>query len=162
MDVIPFKVQLISIIGVLIFMYVVLRLIVRGKLREEYSIMWILGTIVLVVFSIWRQGLQDIAILLNVSYAPSLLFLIAIFAIICFLLHLSIVVSRLQAQIKDMAYELAILKQEQTTQSNVGREVPKETGVTTPNSHVTRSTAQSDAIVSDSVLPVTNSDTVHQ
>ena len=117
MDVIPFKVQIISIIIVLIFMYVVVRLIIRGKLREEYSIVWILGTIVLIVFSIWRQGLQDIAGLLNVNYAPSLLFLFAIFAIICFLLHLSIVISKLQAQIKDLAYALALLKQEQTVQS---------------------------------------------
>ena len=114
MDIIPFKVQVISIIGVLLFMYVVVRLIVRGKLREEYSIVWILGTLVLVIFSIWRQGLQDIAALLNVSYAPSLLFLIAIFAIICFLLHLSIVVSKFQSQIKDLTYELAMLKQEQS------------------------------------------------
>ncbi len=119
MDVIPFKVQLISILMVLVFMYVVIRLIIRGKLREEYSIVWILGTIVLVVFSIWRQGLQDIAALLNVSYAPSLLFLIAIFAIICFLLHLSIVISKLQTQVKDLAYALALLKQEQTVPPSV-------------------------------------------
>ena len=116
MNIIPFKVQIISIIGVLLFMYVVVRLIIRGKLREEYSIVWILGTVILIVFSIWRQGLQDIAALLNVSYAPSLLFLIAIFAIICFLLHLSIVVSKFQSQIKDLTYELAMLKQEQDAQ----------------------------------------------
>lgn len=163
MDVIPFKVQLISIIGVLIFMYVVLRLIVRGKLREEYSIMWILGTIVLVVFSIWRQGLQDIATLLNVSYAPSLLFLIAIFAIICFLLHLSIVVSRLQAQIKDMAYELAILKQEQTPQGNAGKGVSNEAGSTTLDGQARRSGAQSDGNLPDEPASfITKSDTVHQ
>ena len=119
MNIIPFKVQIISIIGVLLFMYVVVRLIIRGKLREEYSIVWILGTVILIVFSIWRQGLQDIAALLNVSYAPSLLFLIAIFAIICFLLHLSIVVSKFQSQIKDLTYELAMLKQEQDAQSRL-------------------------------------------
>lgn len=123
MDVIPFKVQLISIIGVLVFMYVVVRLIIRGKLREEYSIVWILGTLVLIVFSIWRQGLQYIAALLNVSYAPSLLFLIAIFAIICFLLHLSIVISKLQTQIKELAYALAVLKQEQEQKQVTSRPV---------------------------------------
>jgi len=116
MDIIPFKVQIISIIGVMLFMYVVVRLVIKGRLREEYSVIWILGTIVLAVFSVWRQGLQNIATLLNVSYAPSLLFLLAIFAIICFLLHLSIVISKLQTQIKDLAYELAIVKQQQISQ----------------------------------------------
>ncbi|WP_080237782.1 DUF2304 domain-containing protein [Spirosoma rigui] len=124
MDIIPFKVQIISILSVLVFMYVVIRLIVRGKLREEYSIVWILGTFVLIIFSIWRQGLQKISALLNVSYAPSLLFLIAIFAIICFLLHISVVISKLQSQIKDLAYELAILKQ----QASQGKPIDPLTG----------------------------------
>ncbi len=114
MDAIPFKVQIVSILGVLAFMYIVARLIVRGKLREEYSIIWILGTVLLAVFSVWRQGLQRIAALLDVYYAPSLLFLVALFAIICFLLHLSIVVSKFQSQIKDLTYELALLKQEKS------------------------------------------------
>lgn len=112
MDIIPFKVQLLSITGVLIFMYLVLRLVIKGKLREEYSVIWILGTFILIIFSAWRQGLQRIATLLDVYYAPSLLFLLAFFAIICFLLHLSIVISKLQNQVKDLAYELALAKQQ--------------------------------------------------
>ena len=134
MDIIPFKVQIISIIMVLLFMYVVIRLVIRGKLREEYSVVWLLGTVVLIVFSVWRQGLQNIADLLNVSYAPSLLFLVAIFAIICFLLHLSIVISKLQAQIKDLAYALAILKQEQLVQSQAVD--PEKGGTESPLSAV--------------------------
>lgn len=118
MDIIPFKVQIISILGVLLFMYLVVKLVVKGKLREEYSIIWILGTIILAIFSIWRQGLQHIATLLNVYYAPSLLFLLAFFAIICFLLHLSIVITKLQNQVKDLAYELAMVKQQLAVQSN--------------------------------------------
>ncbi|WP_128545531.1 DUF2304 domain-containing protein [Larkinella soli] len=110
MDIIPLKIQIMSLLGTVSFMYVIVRLIARGKLREEYSVVWIFCTAVLLVFSVWRQGLQYIAALLGVYYAPSLLFLVAIFAIICFLLHLSIVISRLQSQIKDLAHEIAYLK----------------------------------------------------
>lgn len=111
-NVIPYKIQIISIVGSLLFMFVIFRLIVRGKLREEYSIIWIICTLLLLVFAIWRNGLDVIAKLLGVYYAPALIFLVAIFAIIIFLVHLSVINSKLQKQIKDLAQEFAILKAE--------------------------------------------------
>jgi hypothetical protein len=79
-------------------------------LREEYSIVWIICTLFLLLFAIWRNGLDIIAKLLGVFYAPALIFLGAIFAIIIFLVHLSVVNSRQQKQIKELAQELALLK----------------------------------------------------
>lgn len=105
-------IQIISLLGTALFMITIFRLIVRGKLREEYSIIWILCTVVLIVFSIWRQGLDQISLLLGVYYPPSLIFLGAIFAIIVFLVHLSVVNSKLQGQIKDLSQEVAMLKKE--------------------------------------------------
>ncbi len=109
-NVIPFKIQIISIIGSLLFMFFIFRLITKGKLREEYSIVWIFCTITLLVFAIWRNGLDLIAKFLGVYYAPALIFLGAIFAIIIFLVHLSVVNSKQQNQIKLLAQELALLK----------------------------------------------------
>ena len=37
------------------------RLITKGKLREEYSFIWIICTVVLLLFAIWRNGLDVIA-----------------------------------------------------------------------------------------------------
>lgn len=109
-NVIPYKIQIISIIGSLLFMFFIFRLITKGKLREEYSIVWIICTLTLLVFAIWRNGLDVIAKLLGVYYAPALIFLGAIFAIIIFLVHLSVVNSKQQQQIKLLAQELALLK----------------------------------------------------
>ncbi len=109
-NVIPYKIQLISIIGSILFMLFIFRLIVKGKLREEYSIMWIICTLVLLVFAFWKNGLDLIARYLDVFYAPALIFLGAIFAIIIFLVHLSVVNSKQQKQIKNLAQELAELK----------------------------------------------------
>ncbi|MEO6305760.1 MAG: DUF2304 domain-containing protein [Bacteroidia bacterium] len=111
-NVIPYKIQILSIIGSLLFMFFIFRLIVKGKLREEYSIIWIICTLFLLVFAFWRNGLDIIAKLLGVYYAPALIFLGAIFAIILFLVHLSVVNSKLQKQIKDLAQEHAILRSE--------------------------------------------------
>lgn len=108
----PITIQLISAIGASLFMLVIFRLIAKGKLREEYSIIWILCTVLLIVFALWRKGLEKISLLLGVYYAPSLIFLAAIFAITIFLVHLSLVNSKLQNQIKNLTHEVAFLKHE--------------------------------------------------
>ncbi|MES2565280.1 MAG: DUF2304 domain-containing protein [Bacteroidota bacterium] len=109
-NVIPYRLQITAIVIALIFMFFVFRLITKGKLREEYSFIWIICTVLLLLFSFWRNGLDIIAKLLGVFYAPSLIFLAAIFAIVLFLVHLSVVNSRQHKQIKDLAQELALLK----------------------------------------------------
>jgi hypothetical protein len=112
METIPVIIQIVGLTSASLFMLYIFRLIVRGKLREEYSIVWILCTVILIVFSIWRRGLELISLALGVYYPPSLVFLAAIFAIIVFLVHLSVVISRLQSHIKSLTHEMAYLKQE--------------------------------------------------
>lgn len=107
----PLIIQIISIAVAAVFMFIIFRLIVKGKLREEYSIIWIICTVFFMVFSLWRDGLDLIARLLGVFYPPALLFMGAIFAIILFLVHLSVVSSRQQKQIKELTQELALLKE---------------------------------------------------
>lgn len=105
------RIQILSIVLALAFMFFIFRLIAKGKLREEYSIIWIICTVILLVFSFWRNGLDVVANLLGVYYAPSLIFLGAIFAIVIFLVHLSVVNSRQHRQIKDLTQEMALLKE---------------------------------------------------
>lgn len=112
METIPITIQIVSITGALLFMLTIFRLIVRGKLREEYSIIWIVCTILLIVFSIWRHGLEQISALVGVFYPPSLVFLAALSAILVFLVHLSVVISKLQNQIKDLTHEIAYMRQD--------------------------------------------------
>jgi hypothetical protein len=110
-NVISYRLQIIAIITALVFMFFIFRLIAKGKLREEYSFIWIVCTALLLLFSIWRNGLDVIAGLLGIYYAPSIIFLAAIFAIVIFLVHLSVVNSRQHKQIKDLTQEMALLKE---------------------------------------------------
>ncbi|MGB3948818.1 MAG: DUF2304 domain-containing protein [Bacteroidia bacterium] len=106
------KIQIIAISVSLLFLLYIVRLIIKGKLREEYSIVWIICTMVLIIFSFWRNALEIFADLLGVYDAPNLVFTGAIFAIFIYLLHLSIVVSKLHNQNKQLAQELAMLKEQ--------------------------------------------------
>ena len=111
-NVISYRLQIIAIVIAVTFMFFIFRLITKGKLREEYSLIWIVCTALLLLFSVWRDGLDVIAKLLGIYYAPSLIFIGAIFAIVIFLVHLSIVNSRQHKQIKEITQELALLKEE--------------------------------------------------
>lgn len=105
------KIQIIAITTSLLFLLYIIRLILKGKLREEYSIVWIVCTMVLIGFSFWRNGLEVMAHLLGVYEAPNLVFTGAIFAIFIYLLHLSVVVSKLHNQNKQLAQDMALLKE---------------------------------------------------
>jgi hypothetical protein len=111
-SIIPLRIQIVSIVGSVLFLMVIGRLIFKGKLREEYAIVWIAATAALLLLSIWRNGLELLAVFLGVFYAPSLLFLVALFAITTFLVHLSVVATKLQRQNKILAQDLALLRNE--------------------------------------------------
>jgi len=107
-----YRIQIISIVVSLMFLLYISRLIVKGKLREEYSIFWVISTILLIVFSIWTNGLVIIADSVGVYSPPNLVFTVAIFAIFIYLIHLSVVVSKLHDKNKILAQDMALMKAE--------------------------------------------------
>jgi len=109
MNTFTFRIQIISIIVSLILLLYNIRLIVKGKLREEYAIFWVICTLILVIFSFWRDGLDFLSKLMGVYDPPNLVFMGAIFSIFIYLLHFSIVVSKLQAKNKDLAQKISLL-----------------------------------------------------
>jgi len=104
------RIQIISIVASLLFLIYIGWLIVKGKLREEYAIVWIICTAVLIIFSFWRNGLDVVSALLGIAAPPNMIFTGTIFAVLIYLLHLSVTVSRLQKQNKTLAHEIALLK----------------------------------------------------
>jgi len=109
-NVVPIKIQIISIAMSVSFLIYIGRLIVKGKLREEYAIFWIISTLVLIVFSFWRNGLDIISKMLGVYFAPNLVFTVAIFGIFIYLIQLSLVVSKLHDKNKKLSQDIALLK----------------------------------------------------
>ncbi len=109
-NIIPFKIQIATILVSLAFLSYIGRLIVRGRLREEYAFVWVACTVILLFFSVWRNGLNVISSALGVFYPPSLVFMGAIFAILIYLLHLSVEVSRLRSINKNLAQKIALME----------------------------------------------------
>jgi len=108
------RVQVIAVICSITFLIQIGRLIAKGKLREEYAFIWIVCTLTLVVFSFWKNGLDMISSLFGIYAPPNMVFTGSIFAILIYLLHLSLVVSKLQKENKTLAQEIALIKEKLT------------------------------------------------
>lgn len=109
------RIQIIAIVVSILIILFIVSLIRKRKLREEYSIMWIIGSLVLIVFSIWRDLLDTIASVVGVFYAPAILLLVGIFFGILIFLHLTVVISKQTEQNKTLVQEIALLKHKMET-----------------------------------------------
>ncbi len=109
------RVQLVSVLGSLFLLLLILELVRRGKLAEEYSLLWITTGIVLLTLSIWRGLLHLFASLVGVDYPPSALFLVGLIFILLLILHFSVIVSRLSRKNRVLAQKVALLQQKLET-----------------------------------------------
>lgn len=106
------RVTLFSICASAALLLYILEMVRRRKLREEYSILWLAGSVVILVLSLKQDWLVGLAHAAGIAYPPSFLFLIGILFILLILIHFSIAISKLHQMNKKMAQELALLKNE--------------------------------------------------
>lgn len=99
------------IVSISLFLYI-FYLVRNKKIKEEYSLLWLFSSVVFIVFSFWRHGLERFAKLVGIAYPPAALFLILMLAIFLILIEFSINISKLADKNKVLAQELAILRDE--------------------------------------------------
>jgi hypothetical protein len=106
----PFRVSIFAVIASVLLLLVVVELIRSRRLRERYSLLWLLTGVVILVLSAWRGLLGSLSDAVGIYYPPSLLFVLASLFIIGVLLHYSTVISRLSDQNTILAQRLALLE----------------------------------------------------
>ena len=104
------RIQIIAILGSGVILAVVFGLIRQRKLREEYALLWLGASVLLIIMSLWRDLLETVARVAGVAYPPSVLFLAAIVFGFLLAMHFSVSLSRLANQNKRLTQELALLK----------------------------------------------------
>jgi hypothetical protein len=108
----PVRISIAASIASLVLILVVLELIRGRRLKERYALLWLVTGVVLLVLSLWREGLNTIAGWLGVSgYPPAILFAAATLFIIVVLLHYSTVLSELHDQNVVLAQRMALLEE---------------------------------------------------
>lgn len=108
----PVRVSIVGAIASVLLILVVLELVRGRRLKERYALLWLATGVVLLVLSIWRDGLNTIAGWAGVtSYPPAVLFAVATLFILLVLLHYSTVISKLTDENVDLAQRVALLEE---------------------------------------------------
>ena len=108
----PLRVSVVGAIASILLILVVLELVRGRRLKERYALLWLATGAVLLVLSLWRDGLNTIAGWLGVStYPPAVLFAVATLFILLVLLHYSTVISKLTDENVDLAQRIALLEE---------------------------------------------------
>ncbi len=104
-------VQIFSILFSLFLLALIVLLIRRKKIREEYAILWIVIFMIFLILSIFRGLIDKISSLLGIQYQPASLFLILIGCSFLLLFHFSLVISDMKKKINRLATSLTILEE---------------------------------------------------
>jgi hypothetical protein len=105
-----YRQKVFAIIAAILLMVLVVELVRRRKLREEYSWLWLVtgGSIILLV--IWYDLLLLITRLIGAIAPTTTLFIFGLLFLMLISLHYSIQISKLSHQVKEMAQQLTLLK----------------------------------------------------
>ena len=94
--------------GLAILLFI-LNLVRRKQIREQYSLLWIVAAVVLVLTAAFSPVVDRLAHLVGIYYPPAFLFLIAILMILVLQFHFSTVISSLREQNKALIQDVGIL-----------------------------------------------------
>lgn len=106
-----FDIYFISFLISLAFAGTIILLIRKRKLREQYALLWILLSVLMMILSLFPSLLDDAAGWINIAYAPSLLYLLSVVAILFILLHLTMAVSSLTHRVIVLTQTVALQEQ---------------------------------------------------
>ncbi len=95
------------------FIFIFVFNLVRGKkLKESYSVIWIGMALIMLSLAIWTEPLFFICRLFKISNAVSLVLLLMLLFVILYFIHISICITTLSNNIKELTYSLSLLKKE--------------------------------------------------
>jgi hypothetical protein len=106
------RIHVVGLVVSVALLAVVLELVRRRKLSEEYSFLWILFAAALVALSLRRDILHAAARWLGIYYPPIVLVLVLILMVFVAALAFSVIVSRQRRQIERLIEETAVLSAE--------------------------------------------------
>ena len=96
------------VIGIVVSVFVINSVRTR-KLKEEFALLWLLTSVVLVLTPLAIDYLDLVAYALGIEYPPALIFLLAIITLLLILFQFSLRISRFSEQITLLVQEVAVL-----------------------------------------------------
>jgi hypothetical protein len=107
-------IQIFSIVFSIFLLVLIVSLIRKKKIREEYAILWIAIFVMFLVLSIFRGLIDKFSSLLGIQYQPAALFLILFACLFLLVFHFSIVISDMKKKMNALAMTVSILEERTT------------------------------------------------
>lgn len=104
------NIYLVSIIFSVIFLVLIIELVRKNKLSEKYSLLWILFGAVILIFSLSPVFIEKISLILDIKYAPSVLFIFGLLFLIVYTLWITIAYTKQSKRVIRLTQEIAIIK----------------------------------------------------
>lgn len=103
------RTRVIAIAGALLLLLLIIDLVRRRKLKEEYSVLWVITALVLLVLASWYGLLQRITKAIGGVADSSTLFFFGLLFAFFMLLHFSVRVSALERRLTALVQEIGLL-----------------------------------------------------
>lgn len=100
--------QLFLIICTVVFSIGVLSLLLKNKISERYSVIWLAGTFIIILIAGNPKLVDKIATLFGIAYPPSLLFFLSTLILFLLSLYQTIQITKLTNKVKDISQYLAL------------------------------------------------------
>jgi len=104
------RTQILIVLVSLTLLAVVLNMVRRRQLREQYSLLWIAACVVLLLSAVLIRYLDALSRIVGIFYPPAFLFLVAILLIVVLQVHFSVVISSLKEQSRTLTQHLGLLE----------------------------------------------------
>lgn len=108
----PIRQKIVAIFIAVSIFILIFELVRRRKLREEYSWLWLMTGVSLIILVTWYGLLIKITSFIGAVIPLSTLFFLAIIFLMLVCLQFSVKVSKLMDQVKNLGQELAIMRSE--------------------------------------------------
>ena len=103
------KTRILAIVGSLVLLVFIVELVRRRRLKEEYSVLWMLTAATLLLMSIVPSLLTSLTTAIGAVFAASTLFFIALVFVMLMLLHFSVRISNLERSFTALVQELGLM-----------------------------------------------------
>lgn len=108
----PFRNKIVALTFGILLLLLIIDLVRRRKLREEYSWLWLMTGAIILLLTLWFDLLKWVTHLVGAVTPSSTIFLFAFLFLILISLHFSVVISKLTNQNKELAQRYALLELE--------------------------------------------------
>lgn len=108
--------------GIVFFIAIIL-LLLKNKISEKYSIVWLSAGIIILIISSEPRLLDYAANLIGISYPPSLLFLLSILVLLGLNLYFSIELSKIHQKLRVVTQTISLNEMEEAKLSSQDNEI---------------------------------------